>query len=102
MSTVMEPVEGNWYESLESGDLFFVVTVDEEEGIIEVQHRDGATEEIELGSWQELDIEPVDPPDDFQGRLDDLDDGEDEESLYEREELDDDATWGDPERDADG
>lgn len=101
MSTVMEPVEGNWYESLESGNLFFVVTVDEEEGIIEVQHQDGATEEIELDSWQELDIEPAEPPDDFHGRLDDMDD-EEEEPPYEREELDEDARWGDPERDADG
>ncbi|MFZ5774427.1 MAG: DUF6763 family protein [Thermodesulfobacteriota bacterium] len=97
MPAAMEPVEGNWYESMENGELFFVVTVDEEEGIIEVQYQDGATEEIELSAWEELDIEPAEQPDDFADRLEELDD-EEEGGRYDREDLDGEG-WGEPDRD---
>lgn len=58
MPTDTEPIEGNWYEAIEDGARFFVVTVDEEEGIVELQHDDGApgccqTESPEDDVWGE-------------------------------------------------
>ena len=71
MPTDARPQEGNWYEDDESGDTFMVVTVDEDEGIIEIQHLEGELEEIELDDWQELDLTPIDQPENYLGTMDD-------------------------------
>jgi hypothetical protein len=88
-----DPVEGNWYEFVDEGRSFFIVTVDEDEGIIEIQDYDGAVDEIELAAWHDLDLEPIDPPEDWLGFLEDLE-SEDTED-YEVQEMD--ATeWSEP------
>lgn len=88
-----DPVEGNWYEFVDEGRSFFVVTVDEDEGIIEIQDYDGNTDEIELAMWNELDLEPIDPPEDWLGSLEDLE-SEDTED-YETQEMDS-SEWCEP------
>ena len=60
------PVEGNWYE-LPSGEIFTVVTVDEEEGMVEIQYDDARIEEVELQNWEDLGADPIDPPDEWAG-----------------------------------
>ncbi len=45
----IEPVVGDWYRS--HGQQFEVVAVDDAERVIEIQHADGALEEIELDDW---------------------------------------------------
>ncbi|MDZ7641336.1 MAG: DUF6763 family protein [Desulfurivibrio sp.] len=67
------PVEGNWYE-LPAGEVFTVVTVDEDEGIVEVQYEDASLEEIELANWDDLGADPIEPPDEWGGNLSDFDD----------------------------
>ena len=62
MPTDIEPIEGNWYETMEDGARVYVVTVDEDEGIVELQHEDGATEEITLEAWHEVDLVAISPP----------------------------------------
>lgn len=67
------PVEGNWYV-LPAGEVFTVVTVDEDEGMVEIQYEDASLEEIELADWEDMGIEPIEPPDEWGGGLADFDD----------------------------
>lgn len=89
------PIEGNWYEIIEDGDRFFVVTVDEDEGIIELQHEDGVTDEITLEAWHETDLVSIPSPDEVR-LCDDSDDQDDDEQDYCQKKPDEDDDWGDP------
>ncbi len=84
------PVEGNWYEIIETGECFSVVTVDEEEGMLEIQYEDGGTEELELQEWEEMDLEPIDPPLEYPDSLEEMD--ELDEESHQREEAEEE--WG--------
>jgi hypothetical protein len=48
-SVCIDPVVGEWYES--HGLRFEVVALDETDQVIEIQHADGALEEIEVEDW---------------------------------------------------
>lgn len=90
-----EPIEGNWYEAIEDGTRFVVVTVDEEEGLVELQHDDGATEEITLEEWHEADLIAIAPPDEV-GLFDELEEDEEEpQGGYQTENTEEDS-WGEP------
>lgn len=78
MAKADEPIEGNWYE-LPSGEIFTVVTVDEDDGMVEIQYDDATLEEIELDSWEDLGADPIDPPDEWAGDFGGFDDEEEEE-----------------------
>lgn len=45
----IDPIVGDWYQS--HGQLFEVVALDEYERVVEIQHADGALEEIDLDDW---------------------------------------------------
>lgn len=70
MATEVDPVIGNWYQHLDKGQRFWVVAVDEESGLIEVQHFDGDLEEIEYAIWYEMDLEQSAEPENWAGALD--------------------------------
>lgn len=72
MTEDLDPLVGNWYLHLDKGQRFEVVAVDEGEGLVEIQHFDGDVEEIELESWYEMEIEPAEPPEDWTGPIDDI------------------------------
>lgn len=95
MPTDIEPIEGNWYEVIEDGARFFVVTVDEEEGIVELQHADGIPEEITLEAWYEADLAPIPPPDEVE-LFDDSADQDDGAQDWEQKEKQEDDDWGEP------
>ncbi|MFA7347918.1 MAG: DUF6763 family protein [Desulfurivibrionaceae bacterium] len=95
MPTDTEPIEGNWYEAIEDGTRFVVVTVDEEEGLIELQHDDGATEEITFEAWHEADLTAITPPDEG-GVFGDLADQDDEAQEWGQAENQEDDDWGEP------
>ena len=95
MPTDTEPIEGSWYETIEDGARFFVVTVDEEEGIVELQHNDGTPEEITLEAWYDTDLVAISPPDEA-GLFDDSADQEDEEQDWSQRENPEDDNWGEP------
>ena len=63
------PRIGDWYQNI-SGDNFEVVALDDDEATVEIQHFDGAVEEIDFDSWYEMDIEPIEPPEDWSGSMD--------------------------------
>ena len=90
-----EPIEGNWYEATEDGARFFVITVDEDEGIVELQHEDGTPEEMTLDAWHEADLTAIAPPDEM-GLFDDAGDPDDEDQDCCRKENPEDDEWGEP------
>jgi len=72
MPNDIEPIVGNWYCHLSKGQLFQVVGLDEDEGLVEIQRFDGDLEAIDLDTWMALDIELGEPPEDWTGPVDDL------------------------------
>ena len=72
MPTNQKPVVSQWYRHLDKGQQFYVTAFDEEEGTVGIQHFDGDVEEMDLDDWHELNIEPIEPPEDWTGPVDDV------------------------------
>nr|MDQ2696071.1 hypothetical protein [Pseudomonadota bacterium] len=70
MPTDVEPIIGSWYQHSGKGQMFEVVAVDEDNGVVQIQHFDGDVEEIDLDNWFEMDIEPVEAPEDWTAPMD--------------------------------
>lgn len=66
------PIINQWYRHLDKGYQFQVVMVDEREGTVQVQHFDGDLEELDLDTWNDLEIEIIEPPEDWTGPMDDI------------------------------
>jgi hypothetical protein len=69
MAVQYQPVVGDWYMSA-TGETFEVVAYDPEEESVEIQNFDGSLDELELETWLEVSLEPIEPPEDFSGSLD--------------------------------
>jgi hypothetical protein len=69
MANQFTPAIGDWYQNI-SGENFEVVAIDEDEQTVEIQYFDGAVEEFDFDSWRELDIEQIEPPEDWSGSMD--------------------------------
>jgi len=67
-----DPITGNWYRHLDKGESFHVVDIDEEAGNVEIQYFDGALDKVDLDDWYELEIEPMEAPEDWTGPVDDV------------------------------
>jgi hypothetical protein len=72
MTDELEPIEGNWYHHLDREKDFMVVDVNQREGTVDIQYFDGDIEELEIEEWEEMDLEEIEPPEDWSGPLDDL------------------------------
>ena len=70
MSTEIDPIVDNWYSHLDKGQRFYVVAVDLDEGLVEIQHFDGDLEEVEYDEWYSMDLEPCEPPENWSGPVD--------------------------------
>jgi len=90
-----DPVQGQWYEDLEEHEIFQVLSVDPDAEIVEIIYENGDTEEIDLDTWHELDLEHAQEP---EGWANDDEDDEDDED----EDLDDDDDdWDEDDDDLD-
>jgi hypothetical protein len=69
MANKYQPRISDWYQSI-SGDRFEVVALDNDEATLEIQYFDGAVEEIDFDSWNEMEIKTIEPPEDWSGSLD--------------------------------
>jgi hypothetical protein len=87
-----EPTVGQWYEDLENEETFQVLKVDEDREIVEIQHLDGDTEELDVDGWAELDLELTEEPEGWSGSKAEKD---------EEEEEDEDEDWDDDDDDDD-
>lgn len=72
MATDTDPIIGNWYRHLDKGQEFIVVALDDDRGLVEVQHFDGDIEEIERETWYGLPLETIEQPEDWTGPIDDI------------------------------
>ncbi len=70
MSTDADPVQSGWYSPQGKGQEFRVVAVDSEKKLVEVQNFDGEINEIDFEAWYEMDIEPVEEPENWSGAYD--------------------------------
>lgn len=58
------PLIGNWYQELETGQIFEVVAVDEKHGTIEVQFGDGDIGEYDVDMWESMSLAESEAPED--------------------------------------
>jgi hypothetical protein len=101
-----DPVQGQWYEDLEENEIFQVLSVDPDEEIVQIIYENGDTEEIDLDTWHELDLERAQEPEGWASTsADDDDDEEEEEDLDDEDddwdEDEDDDDWDDDDEDLD-
>ncbi len=91
MGREYEPTIGQWYEDLENDETFQVLKVDEDREIVEIQHLDGDTEELDVDGWAELDLELTEEPEGWSGSKAEKDekDDEDEDEDWDEDEDDD-------------
>ena len=68
----LDPIVGNWYKNVEEEKEFEVVAVDEDAQTVEIQYFEGEVEEIDLDSWYELALEPIEAPEDWSGAYDQM------------------------------
>ena len=92
MAREYEPVKGQWYENIDENDSFRVLSVDEDSELIEIEYLDGDIEELDLDTWQELDLEKIDEPEGWSAADDEE---EEEEEKKEKDELEE--TWDEDE-----
>ena len=70
MANEIDPIVDNWYQHLDKGQRFYVVAVNDDEGLVEFQYFDGTVEEIDLDAWYLLDIEIAEEPENWSGSQD--------------------------------
>ena len=95
MSRDYDPTPGQWYEDLDSEDIFKVLSVDPDEEIVRIQWLDSEIQDIDLDTWNEMDLELAEEP---EGWVDEDADDEDDDELDEEElddEEDDEDDWDD-------
>jgi len=66
----IDPILENWYQHADKGQEFCVVAIDDVTGVIDIQYFDGTLEEIDLDDWYQLDVEPIEAPENWSGPLD--------------------------------
>jgi hypothetical protein len=72
MVTPIRPDPGEWYRDRQTGNVFQVVGVDEEDQSVEIQLADGAVDEFLMDEWQAIALERCEQPEDWAGPFDDL------------------------------
>jgi hypothetical protein len=70
MRNELDPIIDQWYAHLDKGQRFFVVDVDDDEKMVEIQHFDGDLEELSFAEWHNLKIELSEEPENWSGALD--------------------------------
>ena len=106
MSHELDPKVGRWYRRLDDEQMFKVVSIDEDEGLIEIKTVDGDIEEVDSTEWIELDLEAAEAPEDYVDHDEESDDDEDDEEDAKDDEDDDwddedDDDWDDDDGDDD-
>lgn len=65
------PLIGTWFET-EEGELFMVLAYDHPRGLIDIQYADGRVDQIDASTWAALDVEEVEPPEEWHPSMDDF------------------------------
>lgn len=72
MSSEVDPIVNAWYHYPEKAQKFKVTALDEHAGTVEIQYFDGNIDELDLDIWYNLDIERIEPPEDWTGSMDNV------------------------------
>jgi hypothetical protein len=111
MSHELDPEVGRWYRRLDDEQLFKVVSIDEDDGVVEIKTVDGEVEELDSTEWVELDLEAAEAPEDYVEHDEDEEEEEDDDrpaaggardDLDDDDDDDDDDDWDDDDDDDDG
>jgi hypothetical protein len=73
MNNRIAALPGQWYLDRDSGSTFQIVSVDPDEGSVEIQNADGSLEEAGFDDWAVRNLERCEQPEDWVGPYDDLD-----------------------------
>jgi len=97
MSHELDPKVGRWYRRLDDEQLFKVVAIDEDDGLVEIRKTDGEIEELDSTEWVVLDLEVAEPPEDYVDPdvAADEDEDEDEDDVDDDDDDEDDDDWDD-------
>ena len=101
MSHELDPKVGRWYRRLDDEQLFKVVSLDEDEGLVEIKTVDGDIEELDSTEWVELDLEAAEPPEDYVDQDEKKDEDEEESEDWDDDDDDDDDDLDDDDEDED-
>jgi hypothetical protein len=107
MSHELDPKVGRWYRRLDDEQLFKVVSIDEDDGVVEIKTVDGEIEELDSTEWVELDLEAAEAPEDYVEPDEDEDEEEDDDPPARGsgddwdDDEDDDDDWDDDDDDDD-
>lgn len=108
MSHELDPKVGRWYRRLDDEQVFKVVSIDEDDGLVEIKTVDGEIEELDSTEWVELDLEAAEAPEDYVEHDEDEDEEEDDERPaagsardVDDDDDDDDDDWDDDDEDDD-
>ncbi len=99
MSHELDPKVGRWYRRVDDEQLFKVVSIDEDDGLVEIKTVDGEVEELDSAEWVELDLEAAEAPEDYVDP--DADDDEEEDPVDDEPDEDDDDWDDDDDEDED-
>jgi hypothetical protein len=108
MSHELDPKVGRWYRRVDDEQLFKVVSIDEDDGVVEIKTVDGEVEELDSAEWVELDLEAAEAPEDYVDHDDEADEDEDAEDPapvggkdddWDEDDDDEDDDWDDDDED---
>jgi hypothetical protein len=94
MSHELDPKVGRWYRRIDDEQLFKVVSIDEDDGLVEIKTVDGAVEELDSTEWVELDLEAAEAPEDYVDPDEESDEDEADDEKDDDDD-DDDDDWDD-------
>ncbi len=99
---ILRPHIGQWYYDRTNDREFEVLNIDKEEGILEIQYLEGEVEEVDLDTWEDMNLAKIAEPDDWDQdtnqkddfeEVDDLDDDDSDDWDPLEEDDDDDDDW---------
>jgi hypothetical protein len=70
MLNELDPRIDQWYAHRDKGQRFFVLAIDDDEKMVEIQHFDGDIEELSLDEWHNLPLDLSEEPENWSGALD--------------------------------
>jgi len=101
VSRDFDPVPGQWYEDLDSDEVFKVVSVDPDDMLVRIQWLDGEYEDLDLEAWNELDLEQAQEPEGWVDEDEDLDEEDEDDEDWDEEEEEEDDDWDEEDEDYD-
>ena len=72
MTTIVDPVIGDWYKDVENDLMFKVVAIEESDDTIEVQYYNGDIGEYDKDSWYNSTFDYVEAPEDWSAPFDEI------------------------------